>query len=312
MAEHKGRRLLRYDLLIIVVTIIWGGTFLVVQDTLKLTGPFTFLFLRFGVGALTLALLFHRRLRQIQRSELLAGSFIGIFLFAGFALQTVGLQYTTVSKAGFITGLYVPFVSLLSLLVLKQIPTIMVWAGVILSFVGLIFLSINSTFQLTFGLGEWLVLGCALANALHIISISKFAPRADAINLSIVQIAFTSLLSLLAIPFAHEPLHLPAASVWISVVFMGVVATAFCLYVMNRVQQFISSTRATLIYALEPAWAALFGYVFARDLLSPLAWLGCLCIFLGMIIGQLPPPAFLRKRSSVNEPVETVELSSGR
>lgn len=280
------RRKYLYYTLMILATIIWGSTFLVVQETIKLTGIFTFLTLRFGLGALTLIIIFHKRLRRLTRYELGAGSFIGLFLFAGFVLQTWGLRYTTSSEAAFITGLYVPFVTLLSIFLLRQFPTRLAVVGVLLSFVGLTLISFNKDMVLTFGLGEILMVGCAVANALHIVTISKFAPRADPMNLAIVQVSLTALLSALAVPIAGEPLVMPVLPVWLSALFMGIVATAFCLAVMNWVQQSVSSTQATLIYALEPVWAGIFGYA-VGETLTLLGWLGCVCIFIGMIIGEL-------------------------
>ena len=277
-------RRLRLDVLLIVVTMIWGSTFLVVQKTVQLSGPFTFLALCFGIGSLTLAITFRKRLRHLTRSELFAGMFIGLFLFAGYAFQTTGLQFTTSSKAGFITGLYVPLVPVFSWLILRQRPTRGAIVGIGLSVIGLTLLSINNQFSFEFGLGEALILGCAFAFALHIISISKFVPHTDAVNLAIIQLSLTSLLSFIAMPLAREPLVVPPLPVWGAVLFMGVVDIAFCLVAMNWVQQFISSNRATLVYALEPAWAGLFGYLAGQNLSNP-AWIGCVCIFLGMIVG---------------------------
>ncbi|GHO46807.1 DMT family transporter [Ktedonospora formicarum] len=275
-----------YFALMILATLIWGSTFLIVQETIKLTGVMTFLALRFSIGALALIVIFHRRLRKLTRYEFFAGSLIGLFLFAGYVLQTAGLRYTTSSEAAFITGLYVPFVTLLSLFILRQVPTRLAVLGVVLSFVGLTLLSTNKELALTFGIGELLMLGCAVANALHIVSVSKFAPKADPMNLATVQVALTALLSALAIPIAGEPLVMPTLPVWLSALFMGVMATAFCLALMNRVQQSVSSTQATLIYALEPVWAGVFGYAVGESL-TPLGWIGCACIFLGMVIGEL-------------------------
>lgn len=283
---RKTRRDLGIGALLLLVTLIWGSTFLVVQHTIMLTGPFTFLAIRFGIGALALALIYHRRLARITRFELLAGALIGCILFVAFATQTIGLKYTTTSMAGFLTGLYVPFVPLLSIVLLRQWPALGAGLGILLSFLGLLLLSLNEHFTLSFGPGELLILICAMGNALHIISVGKFAPRADAINLTLVQIAMTAVLSLLAMPIAREPFLLPPWPVWLSGLFMGVVATAFSLAVMNRVQQFISSVRATLAYALEPVWTGLFGY-FANERLSAQAWLGCACILLAMLIGNL-------------------------
>ncbi len=277
----------RNTLLLILVTMIWGGTFLVVKDTVKISGPFTFLAFSCSVGTLVLAIIFRKRLLHITRAEVFAGLLIGIFLFAGYALQTTGLQYTTVSKAGFLTGLYVPQVPLLSFLLLRQRPTFGAIIGVVCSLIGLILLSVNSTFNLVFGLGEILLLGCSVAFALQIICISRFAPRVDAINLAIVQLALTAVLSFLAMPIMGETYRIPPLVVWGAVLFMGVADIAFCLLIMNWVQQYISSNRATLIYALEPMWAALFGYVLAGETLSLFAWIGCVFILLGMIAGGI-------------------------
>lgn len=279
-------RAVKVNALLVLVTMIWGSTFLVVQHTLVLVGPFTFLALRFGIGAIVLAAIFHKRLARITSAEIIMGSIIGIFLFATYALQTTGLQYTSSSKAGFITGLYVPLVAILAVPMLHQKPTLGSMLGVALSLTGILLISVNKSFQFTFGLGELLVLGCAVASALHVIFISKFTPRVDAINLALVQIAFTALLSVIAMPIAGEPFVMLPPSVWGSALFMGVAATAFALAVMNRVQQFVSSTQATLTYALELVWVGMLGCV-AGDQLSLYGWIGCGCILLGMVAGEL-------------------------
>src|SRR5258706_12427241 len=170
-------RKVKVNALLVLVTMIWGSTFLIVQNTINLTGPFTFLTMSFSIGALALALIFHKRLAQITRTEILTGSIIGLFLFGAYALQTTGLQYTTSSKAGFITGLYVPLVAILAVPMLRQKPTLGRILGVIFSVAGLALISVNSSFQFTFGLGEFLFMGCAVACALHVFFISKFPPQ---------------------------------------------------------------------------------------------------------------------------------------
>ncbi len=274
------QRKLRTNALLIVVTMIWGSSFLIVQHTLTLVGPFTFLAMRFGFAVLVLSFLFRKRLIHITYTEILTGSIIGLFLFASYAFQTVSLQYTTSSQAGFISGMYVPLVAILAIPLLKQKPTL----GGILGI--LILLSIKNGFQITIGPGEILALACAFASALHVICISKFAPKADAINLTIVQIALTALLSLVAMPIAKEPFSFPPFAVWGSALFLGVVATAFCLAVMNRVQQFVSSTEAAMFYALELVWVSVLGH-FAGDNLSLLGWIGCGSMLSSMVVGEL-------------------------
>src|SRR6266446_4399897 len=297
LPQSERWRKVKVNALLVFVSMIWGSTFLIVQQTIRLTGPFTFLAMRFGIGALVLALIFHKRLAQITRAEIITGSIIGLFLFGTYALQTTGLQYTTTSKAGFITGMYVPLVAILAVPMLRQKPTLGGMLGVILSVAGLALISINSSFQFTVGLGEILIIGGAIASALHVIFISKFAPRVDAINLAMVQIGVTAVLSFIAMPIAREPFVLPPLPVWGSALFMGVAATAFALAVMNRVQQFVSSTQATLIYALELVWVGLLGSL-AGEQLSLFAWMGCGCILLGMITGELRLSWMMKKIKS--------------
>src|SRR3989440_8919558 len=282
----ERQRKLRANALLIVVTMIWGSSFLIVQHTLTLVGPFTFLAMRFGFAVLVLAFLFRKRLIHITYTEILTGSIIGLFLFASYASQTVSLQYTTSSQAGFISGMYVPLVAILAIPLLKQKPTLGGILGILLSMFGLVLLSIKNGFQITIGPGELLALACALASALHVICISKFAPKADAINLTIVQIALTAFLSLVAMPIAKEPFSLPPFAVWGSALFLGVVATAFCLAVMNWVQQFVSSSEAAMFYALELVWVSVLGH-FAGDNLSFLGWIGCGCMLSSMVAGEL-------------------------
>jgi drug/metabolite transporter (DMT)-like permease len=296
MQSERVRKVKVYALLLLV-SFIWGSTFLTVQRTLAQIGPFTFLTMRFAIAALALALIFHKHLWHISRAELLTGSMIGVFLFGSYALQTLGLLYTTSSKVGFITGLYVPLVAILSVPLLRQKPTAGGILGVMLSVLGLLLISINRSFQLTFGLGELLVMGCALASALHVIGISRFAPKLDAINLAIVQIATTAVLSAVAMPIAGEPFVLPALPVWGSALFLGVAATAFALAVMNRVQQFVSSTHATLIYSLELVWAGLLGSL-AGEQLTLFAWIGCASILLGIITAEMPISWWVKRVAS--------------
>jgi drug/metabolite transporter (DMT)-like permease len=284
--SHRSHSL-RHDALLVLITLIWGSTFLIVKNAVSLIGPFTYLALSYSIGSLTLALLFHRRLRRITRAELLSGLVLGMILFTAYALQTIGLQYTTVSKAGFITGLYVPLVPVFAFLLLRQRPTQGAIVGIALSFSGLFWLSFNDKFNLAFGPGETLILGAAITFALHIVSVSKFAPHVDAINLAVVQLTLTSLLSFIAIPIAREPFIMPPMVVWGSVLFMGVMDVAFTLSMMIWIQQIVSGTRAALIYALEPMWAALFGFMLAGDKLGLLAWIGCGFILSGLIIGRM-------------------------
>lgn len=291
--QRKSR--LKYDVILILTTVIWGGSFLVIKETLTVIGPFTYLGLSHIIATLTLVAIFRKHLLRIARKELLAGLLLGIVFFAAYALQTIGMQWTTVSKAGFITGLYVPLVPLLSRYLLKQRISGLVGIAVLLSVAGLFLLSANQQFSLTFGKGEWLLLGCAGIYALQITLIGRFAPRMDPVNLVFIQLALTTLLSILCVPLNSEPLVVPPKEVWGPVLFMGVIDIACTQLTINWVQQFISTTRAALLYALEPMWAAFFGVLLAGDILSLPAVVGCAFIFGGMVIGRLDRLPLRRK-----------------
>ncbi len=278
---------LRYEALLALNTMIWGSTFLVVKYAVKLSGPFTYLAISYAVGSLALALIFRKRLAHITRIELRSGLMLGLLLFAGYALQTTGLQFTTVSKAGFITGLYVPLIPVFFFLFLRQRPALVAVIGVVLSFLGLFLLSLNNQFSFSISTGEVLIFGAALAYAAHVVFIGKFSPGKDMTNLAIIQLSLTSVLSFAFLPFAHELHNAPPAQFWPIAVLMGVLDIAYTLLVMNRVQQRVGGIRATLIYSLEPLWAALAGVVVAGDVLSVPAWIGCGCILAGMIVGRL-------------------------
>ncbi len=144
---------LRYDALLVFITMIWGSTFLVVKNTIRISGPFTYLAFAYGVGALAVALIFRRRLVRITRAELRNGLIIGLFLFTGYALQTIGLQFTSVSKAGFITGLNVPLIPVFMFLFLRQKASHGAVAGIIISFAGLFLLSFNNQLTPSIGIG---------------------------------------------------------------------------------------------------------------------------------------------------------------
>jgi drug/metabolite transporter (DMT)-like permease len=255
-------------------------------------------------------IIFHRHLWRITRAEALSGLVLGTLIFLGYSCQTIGLQYTTTSKAGFLTGLYVPLVPLFAVLLLRQKIKAEAILGSGFSLLGLLLLSINKDFTLSFGLGETLMLCCALAFALHIVFLGKVAPRNDTLNLSIVQLATTSLFCFLSAMFTHQSVLLPATfPVWGVILFMGVLDLALCMAIMNWAQQFVSSTHAALIYACEPVWAGIFG-VLVGQLLSPLAWIGGVCICIGMVLGEIPLP-FLRIFSRhVTRPGHPIEQST--
>jgi len=285
------------DGLLLLVTLIWGSTFVLVQQAVERWPVFAFLCLRFALATVVLCLLFGRRLRALSPRMVAAGVVIGLFLFAGYAFQTVGLQYTSSSKAGFVTGLSVVIVPILSALLLKRMPERQALLGVVLATVGLALLTLGR--DLTPARGDLIVLGCAFCYALHITAVNLYAPQTDALALTIVQIAVVAGASGIAatlggdwssVPLSMQGWQQPVTmGVLGAAAFTGVLGTALAFAVQNSVQAWTTATHTALIFAAEPVFAGLFGYWLAGDRLTNWALVGCALILLGMLVAELRP-----------------------
>jgi len=283
--QQTRRRQIEADVALILVTLIWGSTFVMVKDVVAGFPVYRFLTIRFALATLALIPLSARRLISATKRQIGAGVLIGLFLFAGYTFQTTGLKYTTASKAGFITGLSVVLVPLLSTLLLRGKPTWQATLGVILSTAGLAVLSLNT--DLSVGKGDLLVLGCAISFALHIVAVSAFAPRVDPLILSTVQIATVAVISGIASLLQGEWASTIQMPVWGAAAFTGILATAVAFGVQNTAQRFTSPTHTALIFTAEPIFAALFGYLLASERLTPRIVSGGALIIAGMIAGEM-------------------------
>lgn len=288
----------RSEVVLILVTMIWGATFLIVQNALSASGPLFFVGLRFGSAALVMALVAAPVLRGLTLAEVKAGMLIGIAIFLGYTLQTVGLQTIASSKSAFITALYVPIVPLLQWLVLKRLPGIMSWLGIGLAFAGLVLLAGPEGTSLGLGIGELLTLLSAIAIAAEIILIGSYAGHVDVRRVTVVQLATTSLLA-----FGWmAPLNEAAPNLsWLliaSAVGLGI-ASAGIQLAMNWAQRTVSPTRATVIYAGEPVWAGIVGRI-AGERLPVAALVGAALIVAGVIVSEMRPFRWMKARSSVS------------
>jgi drug/metabolite transporter (DMT)-like permease len=288
----------RQELALILVTMFWGTTFVVVQNAMRYAGPLFFVGLRFVTAGLIGTLLFSKALAGMTWRDLLAGSLIGVGLFAGYALQTYGMQTISGSKSAFITALYVPIVPLLQWAVLRRPPHFMSIVGVVFAFAGLLLLADPGDGAMRMGPGEIATLIGAFAISAEIILIGHFAGRVNVQRVTIVQLLVAGGLSLLLMPVLGE--KLPSFSwVWLlSGVGLGVASIVIQL-TMNWAQKSVSPTRATVIYAGEPVWGGLAGRL-AGDRLPAIAILGAALIVVGVLVSELKF-SWRRKKVAVNE-----------
>ncbi|MFE8872139.1 DMT family transporter [Acetobacter persici] len=277
------------EIILVLITMLWGATFLIIHHTMEHTGPLFFVGVRFITAGLMSLLLFRKSLAGMTRYELKAGCMIGVGVFLGYTFQTLGLKTISSSQSAFITALYVPMVPFLQWAVLKRRPHMMSWVGVLIAFVGLICLTgPDAASGLSFSPGEVATLLGAVSIAAEIILISRYALRVDSRRVTIVQLLVAGLLALVFMPVAGE--HVPAFSwVWVaSGVGLGVMS-AVIQFAMNWAQKTISATRATVIYAGEPVWAGLVGRI-AGERLPPLAIAGAGLIVLGVLASEIRLP----------------------
>ncbi|CRN04560.1 DMT family transporter [Pseudomonas fulva] len=287
-------RLSKAEWVLVFITMLWGGTFLLVHNVMAVSGPMFFVGLRFAAAALFVGMVSARALQGLTLVEFKAGLCIGVLIMLGYGLQTMGLQTISSSQSAFITALYVPFVPLLQWLVLGRRPGLMPSLGIGLAFVGLVLLAGPQAGSLHMSEGELVTLVSAIAIAGEIILISRFAGRVDVRRVTVVQLATASVLAFMMMLPTQE--SVPDFS-WLllsSAIGLGLMS-AVIQVAMNWAQKSVSPTRATLIYAGEPVWAGLVGRI-AGERLPGLALLGGLLIVIAVVISELrvrrrPEPA---------------------
>ncbi len=271
---------MRALLALAAVTAVWGVTFVQVKDAVEIYPILPFLAVRFGIASAVLAPA-APRVRGLGRRGAAGAALAGALLGAGYVLQTLGLERTSVSSAGFVTGMYVVLTPLIALVLFRLQVGSAAWLGVGLATAGLAMLAGIHGGSAT---GDLLVLAAAAVYSLQIVLMERYAPRYDPFAFTLVEmlVAFTGL-ALAAIPTAAVP---RGWTVWGALVVTGVFASALGFLVQTWAQQRTSATRTALVFTLEPVWAALFGYTLAGDRLGVLGWGGCAVIMAGIVLAE--------------------------
>ncbi|MBN1881795.1 MAG: DMT family transporter [Deltaproteobacteria bacterium] len=276
------------DLSLVLICLFWGTSFILVKMAIMEVDLYYFVFLRFILAVFIVGGLFYRRLPHYNLKILRDGVIMGAALFGAFALQTIGLKYTSASNAGFITGLHVVLVPLMLALIFKRKPALNATMGAVVCAIGLFFLTVGDTFTINRG-DVWVVL-CAVFVGLHVIFTGWFAVRHDVYLLALTQLVTVMVLSLASSfilgegpvsPFALSPF------VILVVVVMGIFATAFNFTVQTWAQQYTTPTRAAVIFTMEPVFAAIFAYWWGSEVLGSRGYLGAALILAGIILTEI-------------------------
>ncbi len=293
---------------LVLVNVVWGGGFVVIDRAIDVISVHRFNAFRFALGALCLApfaMLSGSRRRQTRsgfsRRELWStGAGLGLILFLGFYTQTAGMLHTTVSNAGFITGLCVPLTPFVAWVIFKRRPTSRVWIGATLATAGLYLLTVTET--MAFNRGDVLVTISAVCFAAHICCTAAYAERFPPALLSVIQLGavatYSALASLAGDGEALWP-QLQSPMVWRALIYTALLGTAFAYWAQTTSQRFLAPHQVALVFALEPVFAYLFAHLFHGETLGWRGGIGAALILLGMVCSELGGRLWARGRRLV-------------
>lgn len=301
--NHK----LKYNLLLMLAALIWGSAFVAQSVGMDYLGPFTFNCVRSFMGSIVLlpVIWFMDRQKKTekagitetektkaegtgteQRKTLLAGGLCcGVILTLSTSLQQIGIQYTSAGKAGFITALYILIVPILGMVLGKKVG-IKTWIGVALAVVGMYLLCIKEGFSISYG--DLMVLLCALVFSFHILAVDYFSPKVDGIKLSCIQFFVCGCISVFPMMLAEHPNPHQILQAWLPLAYAGVLSSGVAYTLQIITQKHLNPTVASLLMSLESVFAVLTGWLVLKERLSTKELLGCVLVFIAIILAQLP------------------------
>jgi drug/metabolite transporter (DMT)-like permease len=286
--QVNSRLARRAEAALIVNTLIWGSTFVVVKHALRDVSPVLFLALRFSLATAALTVLFRGSWSHPRqpRWSLTGGALAGVFLFSGYAFQTIGLQFTSAPKSAFLTGLTAVMVPVLSVLVYRHRPRLMEAGGVAAATCGMGLMTLPGA-DAGINRGDLLTIVCAMCYAAHIMVLSRYSQAGSIELISIAQIAVSALLAWTLYRWIDTPRILWSRGVVAAIVITGLLATALAFTFQAWAQQYTTSTRTALIFMLEPVFAWITSYLLTGESLTARAAGGAVLILAGILLVEL-------------------------
>ncbi|WP_405112581.1 DMT family transporter [Paenibacillus sp. FSL K6-1217] len=292
---------LKAELMLIVVTLFWGSSYLFMKLGLGTLGEFNLIALRFGLAFILAGLLFRKRLRSVDARTLKYGALLGFLLLGVFTCITFGLKTTTTSNAGFLVALTVVFVPMLEVLVFRKKVAPPQIFGSVLAISGIGLLTLNGSLQVR--PGDLLCILSAVFYAVQILVTGRAVKTSDSLNIGILQLGFAGGYALILSAIFETPSLPSTLPGWIAILALGIFCSA-CGFILQPVaQKYTTPTRTGLIFALEPVFAAFFGYWFVHEQLSLQGYTGAALVLLGILASELlgklhlvAPARMLKKR----------------
>ncbi|MBP7072879.1 MAG: DMT family transporter [Clostridia bacterium] len=279
------KKSLKADLALILVTIFWGAGFPATKIALQTMTPYYHIGIRFAVASLLLSLLFYKKLRSLNKNLIKPALILSSLLFATYAFQTVGIQYTTASKSGFFSGLAVLIVPLFSIFYLKTKLELKTIISVATATLGLFLLSYTGS-DFNFNIGDFLTILCSICYAWQLLFTGTYVQKHDATLLAIVQLFFVSLYGMaFAVILEPIPANMSVPSFW-SLMFSAVFCTAFAFWMQTTAQKFTAASHIALIFTMEPVFGALTSFLLLNEMLGARGIIGGILIVSAMIISE--------------------------
>lgn len=269
-----------------VVSMIWGSSYLFMKMSLVVMGEFILIALRFGIAFILSGFVFYRRLMvHTDYKTIKYACLLGTLLFSVFASITFGVKGTSASNAGFLVSLTVVFIPSFLAVMVRKMPEKRVVFGVGLALTGIGFLTLKNAFMINSG-DLMCILG-AVFYAAYIIVTGKLTKDVDSITLGVLQLGFTGWWGLICSIFLETPQLPSTTSSWVSVLGLSVLCSAIGFVVQTAAQNHTTPTHAGLIFSLEPVFAAIFAFVFADEILTGKGYFGAILVLAGVLTAQL-------------------------
>ena len=280
-------------LALLTAALIWGSSFIIMKDTLDHIPVFQLLAIRFTLGGLLLALIFHKRLIKAGCVILPHGAICGVFLLAAYAAQTYGLKTTSPGTNAFLTAVYCVMVPFMAWGLSRKRPTVYNWLAAAMCITGIGLISLSG--DLTIGVGEWLTLLSGLLYALHIMGLSRFGEKDDPIALTIVQFVVVAILSWICTLTIEHDADFPAPAVWPKLMYLTILATAVTLVCQSVGQSLTPPSQSAILLSLESVFGALFSVLLGYEVLTLPILCGFALVFVSVIVSETQL-SFLRRK----------------
>lgn len=296
----EKKKLYTAEIVLICIPLLWGGTFVFIKNALQDFSPNLFVAIRFLLALIIILPFTYKALFNQTKIGYRDATILGLLFFAAYSTQTIGLEYTSVTKSAFITSLFVVLVPIFQTVIKKRAPGLGSVVAVIFVFIGIIFLTSKGVSLLTifteigsdFNFGDFMTLLCAIFYSLQMIHLDMISDKYDVKFLALMQIGITALMSLfVAFSFDLTGIEKIQINFTDNVIFAffytAIFASVLTTFMQTKYQRFVTPTRAGIYFSMEPIYAALIAFILMNEIIPSFGLIGCLLIFIGVIISEV-------------------------